>query len=174
MYILLSDLHSPVHLNSSLILLSKLILVLIQLVQRHVLVGFDCLEEKHSRQRMRVQDIMTTGRHSGKLSEVTALLTLSFQSYDVGLLRAGIHRQHLGKTFSQRETRQSVLPIDCCLRTCSSSSSSLGSSLGGRMPFLLRMSFHSVSAFGSLGKKNRNHGTISVSSVILFSVFVCL
>lgn len=125
---LLSDPHSPVHLNSGLVLLPELVLVLIQLVQRHVLVGFDCLEEKPSRQRMRVQD-----------------------KYDNRNRR------------DRRETRQSVLPIDCCLRTCSSSSSSLGSSLGGRMPFLLRMSFHSVSAFGSLGKKTRNHGT-----------FVCL
>lgn len=69
-------------------------------------------------------------------------------------------KQHLCKTDSPD------VPIDCCLRICcSSSSSSLGSSLGGRMPFLLRMSFHSVSAFGSwIKRKKRTHVTISENS----------
>lgn len=64
---------------------------------------------------------------------------------------------------------ESKVPIDCCLRICSSSSSSFGSSLGGRMPFLLRMSFHSVSAFGSLMKrKRRKHVTNSAQFIFLF------
>lgn len=62
-----------------------------------------------------------------------------------------------------------ILPTDCCWRASSSSSLSLGSSLGGRMPFFLRISFHSVSSLGSCGE---NKACIQVL-LFLFSLSSC-
>lgn len=87
-----------------------------------------------------------------------------------------IHLQNqtciLGDTLRNTDIypKQSILPTDCCWRANSSSSSSLGSSLGGRMPFFLRISFHSVSAFGSWAE---NKAQIQVVSFRFILALAC-
>lgn len=98
----------PVHLYGQLIFLTKLIFVLLQLLQSHALVRLHC---------------RTTQYTSAHLWHTQSIHSVTHRICD--------------------------RPTDCGWWSCSSSSSSAGASLGGRMPFFLRMSFHSVSAFGS-------------------------
>ena len=82
----------------------------------------------------------------------------------------GHFKNHVTYIFQVR-----LLPIDRCWRASSSSSSaSLGTSLGGRIPFFLRISFHSVSSFGSCRKKLSNYDCYSYSGFPLAWIgYVC-
>lgn len=131
--------NSPVHLDCSLVFLTKLILILIQFFQCHVLICFDCMDKKN-------------------------VLKNEISKIEKGLCREIFANSSTRVTWRDNvklQIQQDLLsPTDCCCRaSSSSSSSSLGTSLGGRIPFFLRISFHSVSSFGSYGKYVTNtHG----------------
>lgn len=154
------NIHSPVHLDGSLIFFTELIFILFQLLQCHALVCFNCSEKQQQS-----EELITCSVVISRMMNRTELSNTIFDIIYIVLIGTyNTLKQCIGSMFflwfgwngpfyvrwkHLSSTCVSLLPTDCCWRASSSSSSSFGVSLGGRIPFFLRISFHSVSSFGS-------------------------